>query len=263
MHTSEASSIGSTRRVPSQEHLIFSSHPLRELRQLADEALRTHRSFSKTPLPCSDFSIAPERLLRAALLTALYSVRNVARLAEQMRYNLLWRWFVGLDDDERAWDAPQLAQDLECFLQSTTTGWLLSSIIDSARASGLVEGEHFRIDPTMVQAWTMPRVTADGPVRPGPSMIRLEAAAASPTAVAWRPQDTIVAPATTPSRPQLTGRQLEVLQELSAGKSNRDIAQALGITQGTVKIHLVAIFRVLKVKTRTEAVMLASRAAAG
>jgi len=104
----------------SPEQRVPQDHPLRPLRVMTDEALRElqprfHKLYAKTGRP----SIAPEKLLRALLLQALYSVRSERLLMEQLDYNLLFRWFVGLNMDDTVWDATVFTKNRERLLDGT------------------------------------------------------------------------------------------------------------------------------------------------
>jgi transposase len=98
-------------------------------------------------------SIAPERLLRALLLQAFYTVRSERQLVEQLDYNLLFRWFVGLGIDDEVWDASTFSKNRERFLESDIAGEFFAAVLGQARAEGLLSAEHFTVDGTLIEAW--------------------------------------------------------------------------------------------------------------
>ena len=98
-------------------------------------------------------SIAPEKLLRALLLQAFYSVRSERQLMEQLDYNLLFRWFVGLSMDAPIWDASTFSKNRERFLAGDVAQRLLAAILEQPRVQALMSDEHFSVDGTLIQAW--------------------------------------------------------------------------------------------------------------
>jgi transposase len=98
-------------------------------------------------------SIAPEKLLRAMLLQALYSVRSERQLMEQLDYNLLFRWFVGLNLDDAIWDVTVFTKNRERLLRGEVAERLLLAVVEQAHARHLLSEEHFTIDGTLIQAW--------------------------------------------------------------------------------------------------------------
>lgn len=138
----------------SPEKRVPSDHPLRPLRAMVDAALkqmspRFGRLYSRYGRP----SIAPEKLLRALLLQVLYSVRSERLLMEQLGYNLLFRWFVGLNVDEEAWDATVFTKNRERLLEGEIAEGFFEQVVEQARRQGLLSDEHFTVDGTLVQAW--------------------------------------------------------------------------------------------------------------
>lgn len=129
-------------------------HPLRAIRSLVDEALRRlwsdfEKLYSHTGRP----SIPPERLLRALLLQVLYSVRSERMLMEQLDYNLLFRWFVGLSMDDRIWDATVFTKNRDRLLRGHIANLFFDQVLAAARERGLTSDEHFTVDGTLVEAW--------------------------------------------------------------------------------------------------------------
>ena len=98
-------------------------------------------------------SIAPEKLLRALLLQVLYTVRSERMLMEQLDYNFLFRWFVGLSIDEPVWDATVFTKNRERLLEGEVAEGFFTAVLDQARAQGLLSDEHFTVDGTLIEAW--------------------------------------------------------------------------------------------------------------
>jgi len=138
----------------SAEQRVPRDHPLRAIRALVDEVLRElsprfSRIYSSQGRP----SIAPEKLLRALLLQVLYSVRSERMLMEQLDYNLLFRWFVGLSMDDPIWDATVFSKNRERLLSGDIDALFFEKVSDLARQRGLLSNEHFTVDGTLVDAW--------------------------------------------------------------------------------------------------------------
>ena len=102
-------------------------------------------------------SIAPERLLRATLLMILFSIRSERQLMEQMNYNLLFRWFVGLEMDDAVWDVTVFTKNRERLIEGAVSQRLLESVLVEAREHELLSEEHFTVDGTLIQAWAAAR----------------------------------------------------------------------------------------------------------
>ncbi len=136
------------------EARVPSSHPLRRIRAVVDEALDVlSPDFDGMYAQAGRPSIAPEKLLRALLLQAFYSIRSERQLMEQLDYNLLFRWFVGLSMDAPVWDASTFSKNRDRFLQGDTAQRLLMAIVDQPRVRALMSDEHFSVDGTLIQAW--------------------------------------------------------------------------------------------------------------
>jgi transposase len=138
----------------SAERRIAADHPLRAMRQMVDAVLkemspRLDGLYAKVGRP----SIAPEKLLRALLLQILYSVRSERLLMEQLDYNLLFRWFVGLEMDDPVWDATVFTKNRERLLGGDVAGAFFEKVTDEARRRGLLSDEHFTVDGTQIEAW--------------------------------------------------------------------------------------------------------------
>src|SRR6201982_1064354 len=129
-------------------------HPLRTIRTMVDEVLsRLSRRFDSMYAKVGRPSIAPEKLLRAQLLQMLYSIRSERLLMEEMDYNLLFRWFVGLNADDEVWDATVFTKNRDRLLEAEVAKEFLSRVVAQARARGLTSDEHFTVDGTLLEAW--------------------------------------------------------------------------------------------------------------
>jgi transposase len=138
----------------SPEQRVPQDHPLRPLRVMTDVALRElqprfNKLYAKTGRP----SIAPEKLLRALLLQALYSVRSERMLMEQLDYNLLFRWFVGLNMDDPIWDVTVFTKNRERLLDGDIAEAFFQAVLKQARQRSLLSDEHFTVDGTLLEAW--------------------------------------------------------------------------------------------------------------
>ena len=127
-------------------------HPLRGIREMVDEILkemspRFSRLYAKVGRP----SIAPERLLRALLLQIFYSVRSERLLVEQLQYNLLFRWFVGMGMDEEVWNHAVFSKNRERLLNDEVAGVFFQKVLE--RAKPWMSDEHFTVDGTLIEAW--------------------------------------------------------------------------------------------------------------
>src|SRR6202051_4533615 len=136
------------------EQRVPHDHPLRPLRVMTDEAVQQLRTrfnslYAKTGRP----SIAPEKLLRALLLQALYSVRSERLLMEQLDYNLLFRWFVGLNMDDSVWDATVFSKNRDRLLEGDVARAFFEAVRAEAEARQLTSDEHFTVDGTLLEAW--------------------------------------------------------------------------------------------------------------
>jgi transposase len=133
-------------------------HPARQIRTMVDRVLvRLDAEFEKLYSTTGRPSIAPERLLRATLLMVLYSIRSERQLMEQMDYNLLFRWFVGLEMDDAVWDVTVFTKNRERLIAGAISQRLLESVLVEAREHDLLSEEHFTVDGTLIQAWAAAR----------------------------------------------------------------------------------------------------------
>jgi transposase len=138
----------------SPEQRIPKDHPLRFIRALCDIALKAlSREFDRMYSNIGRPSIPPERLLRALLLQLLYTIRSERMLMEQLDYNLLFRWFVGLNMDEGVWDATVFSKNRDRMLESEIAGLFFEAVVEEARALDLLSNEHFSVDGTLIESW--------------------------------------------------------------------------------------------------------------
>src|SRR5499425_1228801 len=136
----------------SAEERVPRDHPLRAIRALVDEVLREmSREFDGLYARIGRPSIPPERLLRAQLLQIFYSIRSERLLMEQLDYNLLFRWFVGMNMDERVWDATVFTKNRERLLNQEIARGFFQRVVE--RAKDYMSDEHFTVDGTLIEAW--------------------------------------------------------------------------------------------------------------
>jgi transposase len=138
----------------SAEKRVPKDHPLRAIRTMVDVIFKEmsplfESLYSKTGRP----SIAPEKLLRTLLLQVLYTVRSERLLMEQLDYNLLFRWFVGLSMDDEIWDATVFTKNRERLLEGDIARAFFERVLCHARAQHLLSDEHFTVDGTLIEAW--------------------------------------------------------------------------------------------------------------
>ena len=136
------------------EERIPADHPLRPIRAMVDTALRElspefARLYPKTGRP----SVPPEKLLRALLLQLLYSIRSERQLIEQLDYNLLFRWFVGLSLDDPVWDPSVFTKNRDRLLRGDIARAFFERVLAQAHARQLLSPEHFTVDGTLIEAW--------------------------------------------------------------------------------------------------------------
>lgn len=138
----------------SPEARVPQDHPLRPIREMVNRALEElsrelEAMYSHTGRP----SIAPEQLLRALLVQVLYSIRSERLLVEQLDYNLLFRWFVGLSMDDAVWDHSTFTKNRERLIGSDIAREFFAKILVQARDARLLSDEHFSVDGTLLEAW--------------------------------------------------------------------------------------------------------------
>ena len=139
------------------EDFVPADHPLRPIRQMVNEALgkmdALFAGMYEVQAKGGRPSIAPEKLLRAMLLQVFYSIRSERQLMEQVHYNLLYRWFIGLSMDEAVWVPTVFTKNRERLLAHGPVIELFSHVLQSADSNGWLSGEHFSVDGTLIQAW--------------------------------------------------------------------------------------------------------------
>jgi transposase len=138
----------------SPEQRVPADHPLRPIRRLTDAALVAMSS--RFALMYSDIgrpSVPPEKLLRALLLQVLYSIRSERQLMEQLDYNLLFRWFVGLNMDDAVWSATTFSKNRDRLLAGDVAQAFFQQVREAAEAAGLLSAEHFTVDGTLLEAY--------------------------------------------------------------------------------------------------------------
>jgi transposase len=138
----------------SPEERVPSSHPLRPVRVMVDTVLKAlSPTFGGMYSAVGRPSIAPEKLLRALLLQILYTVRSERMLMEQLEYNLLFRWFVGLNMDEPVWVPTVFSKNRDRLLESDVAEKFFTKVLQQAREADLLSDEHFSVDGTLIEAW--------------------------------------------------------------------------------------------------------------
>jgi len=138
----------------SPEARVPADHPLRRIKSMADAGLTSlsrvfDRMYAKEGRP----SIPPERLLKAQLLIALYTIRSERLFCEMLDYNILYRWFLGMSLDERSFDATSFTKNRDRLLAHDVAGRFLQAVVTQAQDAGLLSDEHFTVDGTLVEAW--------------------------------------------------------------------------------------------------------------
>ena len=151
------------------EKRVRLDHPLRAIRGLVNEALvALEDEFSALYAPIGRPSIPPEKLLRAMLLQAFYSIRSERQLMERLEYDLLFRWFVGIGVDAAVWDHSVFSKNRDRLLEGDIATRFLAAVLDQPRVKKLLSTEHFTVDGTLIEAWASlksfkPRDGSDDP----------------------------------------------------------------------------------------------------
>jgi transposase len=136
------------------DDFVPADHPLRSIRVLVNDSLTAMNTrFNELYADTGRDSIAPEKLIRALLLQVFYSIRSERQLCEQLRYNLLFRWFVGLALDDPIWDHSTFSKNRDRLLAHQVVEGLFAEVMRLADARGLLSKEHFSVDGTLIQAW--------------------------------------------------------------------------------------------------------------
>jgi transposase len=138
----------------SPEERVPADHPLRPIQEMCDQALRKLSGrFGRLYSKKGRRSIPPEKLLRALLLQVLYSIRSERMLMEQLQYNLLFRWFVGLNMDDSVWNGTVFSKNRERLLRGDIAQAFFEAVVEQARERNLLSDEHFTVDGTLLEAW--------------------------------------------------------------------------------------------------------------
>ena len=136
------------------EKRIRPDHPLRVIRAVANTALKSlSGEFAKLYSPIGRESIPPERLMRALLLQAFYSIRSERQLVERIDYDLLFRWFVGLGIEDPVWDATSFTKNRDRLLEGDMAAQFLAAVLSQDKVKALLSSEHFSVDGTLLEAW--------------------------------------------------------------------------------------------------------------
>jgi transposase len=150
------------------EARVPKAHPLRPIREIANEALSgLSGTFGVLYAPLGRPSIAPEKLLRALLLQAFYSIRSERQLMERLEFDLLFRWFVGLGVDDPAWDHSVFSKNRDRLLEGEIAAEFLAAVLAQPKIKRLLSSEHFSVDGTLIEAWASmksvkPKTSNDG-----------------------------------------------------------------------------------------------------
>ena len=153
----------------SPEKRVPKDHPLRVIRTMVDQVLaQLSRRFDGMYASVGRPSIPPEKLLRAQLLQMLYTIRSERLLMEEIDYNLLFRWFVGLNADDEVWDPTTFTKNRDRLLQADVAKEFLAQVVAQAGAQGLTSDEHFTVDGTLLEAWAGAKTFQAKEGKPGP-----------------------------------------------------------------------------------------------
>ena len=136
-------------------------HPLRPIQKIVDQALdaltgefeKLYATFGRPPACAGAGLMPPEKLLRALLLQAFYSVRSERQLMEQLDYNLLFRWFVGLSLDAVVWDVTVFTKNRERLIAGDIAAQFMAAVLGQERVKALLSDDHFSVDGTLIEAW--------------------------------------------------------------------------------------------------------------
>ena len=151
------------------EARVRRDHPLRVVRAIVNEALGALKGeFAALYSPIGRPSIPPEKLLRAMLLQALYSIRSERLLMERLEYDLLFRWFVGIGVDDPAWDHSTFSKNRDRLLEGDIAAKFLAAVLAQPRVKRLLSSDHFSVDGTLIEAWASMKSVRpkDGPAEP-------------------------------------------------------------------------------------------------
>jgi transposase len=140
------------------EKRVRADHPLRVIRQIVNAPLKPlSGEFDKLYSPIGRESIPPERLMRALLLQAFYSIRFERQLVERIDYDLLFRWFAGLGIEDPVWDATSFTKNRDRLLEGEVAVEFLAAVLSQDKVKRLLSSEHFTVDGTLLEAWASPK----------------------------------------------------------------------------------------------------------
>jgi len=148
---------------------VPANHPLLPIREILNVALRDmDLLFESIYEERGRYSVPPERLLRGLVLQALYGIRSERLLCEQLGYNMLYRWFVGLSMGEAAWDHSTYTKNRDRLIEHDIVRGLFAQVMQQAKEAQLLSDEHFSVDGTLIRAWASHKsfVPKDGPPPP-------------------------------------------------------------------------------------------------
>ena len=189
------------------EQRVPAKHPLRKIRQLVNDVLASlDGEFTKLYSTFGRESIPPERLLRALLLQAFFSIRSERQLMEQLDYNLMFRWFVGLGIDDAVWVPTVFSKNRDRLLDADVAAKFMSQLLAHREVRSLLSDEHFSVDGTLIEAWASMksiRPRAEAPPDDGPGGDGPPAAPRSPAAE-------VETPATEPETKPMQDRNAEI-----------------------------------------------------
>jgi transposase len=138
----------------SPESFVPENHPLRPIRAMADKALQSlSKEFDRMYSHVGRPSVPPEVLLKSLLLQILFSIRSNRQLVEQLSYNILFRWFLGVSLEDRIWDHSTFSQNQERLIGTDIAGQFLQEILKQAKDARLLSQDHFSVDGTLIEAW--------------------------------------------------------------------------------------------------------------
>jgi transposase len=136
------------------EARVRRDHPLRAIRRIVNEALSAlEREFAGLYSPIGRPSIPPEKLLRAMLLQAFYSIRSERLLMERLEYDLLFRWFAGIGVDDAVWDHSVFSKNRDRLLEGDIAAKFLAAVLAQPKVNKLLSSDHFSVDGTLIEAW--------------------------------------------------------------------------------------------------------------
>ena len=161
------------------EARVPKDHPLRAIREIVNGALaELSADFAALYAPLGRPSIAPEKLLRASLLQAFYTIRSERQLMERLQFDLLFRWFVGLGIDDAVWDHSVFSKNRDRLLEGEIAAKFLAAVLTQPNVKRLLSSDHFSVDGTLVEAWASMKSLK--PEKAAATAIRPPAAGAMP-----------------------------------------------------------------------------------